>query len=286
MNITNFDSIRIEFLNYIQNVKQRSNNTFKAYCGDLRLFQKFWQDLNKKKSEDIFIVPAIEAYIEAIYLSNIDKSSIARKISCFNSLKKFLQIKGIDCQINLKRPIVVISDPQVLSIENINYILDKISDDSIPTKKPLRDKAILELLYATGLRVSELVKIEIDNLDLSNKSIIIRNKNKKERIVFFGQRALERIKNYLSIERPKIENLNECLFLNFKKHPLSVRSVQRICLMFRQFLLKSELTPCLLRHSFAAHLLDKGADLYLVQELLGHKTTVSTARYQKNKLTD
>lgn len=285
MKIADFVQVKNDFLNFIKNENQRSTNTCKAYSADLSQFYTFWQNWISKESHQLSLEIVIENFINKLLESKIDPSSIARKISCFNSLKKFLKRKNINLNINIKRPRVFLTDPQALSMDHINFILDKISDDSIPTKKPLRDKAILELLYATGVRVSELVKIEIGHLDLINKSIIIRTKNKKERVVFFGQRALERVKNYISIERPKIESSNECLFLNFKKEPLSVRSVQRICLMFRQFLLKKELTPCILRHSFAAHLLNKGADLTLVQELLGHKINLSTVRYQKSKIT-
>lgn len=296
-----FEQQKNQFINFLREEKQRSSNTWRAYQGDLNQFFTFWQELdaqtetltnplhNALTETDIGagvrpetpIGTALEKFLHTRAKSDIDKSSIARKVSCFNSFKKFLKSQQITVNCSIKRPAINLKTPQTLSVEHMSYLLDQIPDDALPTKRPLRDKAILELLYATGVRVSELVQIELGAISLTHKSIIIRSKRAKERVVFFGTAAHNRIKLYLETERPVSYNPHECLFVNYQNGPLTTRSVQRICAMFRPFLIKNQLTPCLLRHSFANHMLSSGADLGLVQELLGHKTQISTQRYKK-----
>jgi integrase/recombinase XerC len=136
------------------------------------------------------------------------------------------------------------------------------------------------LLYATGVRCSELVNICIADIDMDGKAIRIMGKGKKERMVLFGLKALEKIQAYCKYERPVVEDQNEPLFMNYRYGKLTSRSVQRIIKMFRAFLpIDRQLTPHKLRHSFATHLLNQGADLRAVQELLGHKTLSSTEKY-------
>ncbi|HLW73162.1 MAG TPA: tyrosine-type recombinase/integrase, partial [Candidatus Babeliales bacterium] len=152
--------------------------------------------------------------------------------------------------------------------------------EALPTRYPVRDKTIFELLYATGVRCSELVNICVEDVDMEAKTIRIFGKGKKERIVLFGLKACEKILEYYATERPEIHNQQEPLFLNYRYEKLTSRSVQRIIKMFRAFLpIERQLTPHKLRHSFATHLLNQGADLRAVQELLGHKTLATTEKY-------
>jgi site-specific recombinase XerD len=282
MNREQFAVYTEQFLRYLREEKQRSNNTYRAYTGDLKQFDQFWQELETSaQTTDIMLKPAIEKFLSTLAQSPIDRSSLARKISCFNSFKKFLKKQHIHLDFIYKRPPIQLKSPEVVSVNQITYLLDQIPDDALPTKSPLRDKAILELLYATGVRVSELVQIELASISLINKSICIRSKRAKERIVFFGTPARDRLEAYLKHERKEPQNTHECLFLNCRNQPLTTRSIQRICAMFRKFLTHEQLTPCLLRHSFATHLLTQGAEIAVVQELLGHKTTISTQRYHK-----
>ena len=150
----------------------------------------------------------------------------------------------------------------------------------MPTRFPIRDKAIFELLYATGVRCSELVNICIRDIDMKEKTIRIVGKGKKERLVLFGAKAYEKVMEYCKTERPPVEHQYEPLFLNYRYEKITSRSVQRIIKMFRSFLrIERPLTPHKLRHSFATHLLNQGADLRAVQELLGHKLLSSTEKY-------
>ena len=144
----------------------------------------------------------------------------------------------------------------------------------------MRDKAILELLYATGIRCSELVNICFNDINLEEKTIRIFGKGRKERIVLFGNKAKKQLVRYITAERETVAHKDEAVFLNFRGGQLSSRSVQRIIEMFRKFLqLERPITPHKLRHSFATHLLNQGADLRMVQELLGHQTLASTEKY-------
>jgi integrase/recombinase XerC len=170
--------------------------------------------------------------------------------------------------------------PVYLSVDEVFYLLDTVKDSDLPSKKPIRDKTIFELLYASGMRCSELCSITMGNLDIENKVIKITGKGRKERMVLFGSKAQKRIREYLKKERPKPISLSEKLFVNYRSGPLDPRSVQRIIEMFRKFLKGSKkITPHKLRHSFATHMLNQGTDLRIVQELLGHQSLSSTEKY-------
>ena len=159
-------------------------------------------------------------------------------------------------------------------------MLDTVKNDELPTRLPIRDKAIFELIYATGVRCSELTNIALEDIDLINKTILVFGKGRKERVVLFGKKAQKRIQEYLEKERCTPKTQNEKLFLNNRRTQLTSRSIQRIIEMFRKFLKVSRnITPHKLRHSFATHLLNRGADLRVIQELLGHKTIASTEKY-------
>jgi integrase/recombinase XerC len=167
-----------------------------------------------------------------------------------------------------------------LSVDEIFHLLDTVKNSELPSLRPIRDKTLLELIYATGMRCSELVSVQFKNIDLHNKTIRIIGKGNKERIVLFGEKAKLKICEYIEKERPPLASTEEYLFLNPRGGKLSSRSVQRIFEKFRQFLhLGRQLTPHKIRHSFATHLLNSGADLRVVQELLGHKTLASTEKY-------
>ncbi len=284
MNRIEFDNKKKQFLSYIKHEKQRAENTQKAYQADLDQFTAFWLTVDENEYRETLLEEVLQTYVESLFALEVNASSIARKISCFSSLKKFLEQDHIPLEVTLKRPYVPPKDPVVLPVIQVLDLLDKTPDNALPTKRPLRDKAILELLYATGVCVSELVHIEFGHIDFYAQSIKIRTKSKKDRRVFFGAQALKLLQAYIQLERPRVQSIEERVFLSFRSTPLTVRSVQRICAMFRQFLLtSSSLTPCLLRHSFATHMFKEGADLDTMQRLLGHKTAISTARYQKTE---
>lgn len=268
------------FLLYLKHEKKASVYTQRSYKGDLEQCALFWHTVETQEHTESNFNSILERFASALLQADIDKSSVARKISCLNSFKKFLKKQGIIIPVSLKRPFVKPKEPTILPVQQVFYLMEFPDNNELPTKHPLRDKAIVELLYATGIRCSELVAIEMNAIDFKTQSIVIRSKNKKERVVLFGAKAAERLKAYITQERPEVQSPYERLFLNYRTTPLTVRSIQRICAMFRQcFEDKKIVTPYILRHSFATHMLNNGADLETVQELLGHKTRASTERY-------
>lgn len=276
-----------DFITYLRIEKNLSDHTVRAYESDLKQFFNFWNQLGPDDKKLLSTRQIIERYLVNLFHKKIDKSTIARKFSCFKSFEKFLKTQGIVLKLKLQRPRLDKKLPIYLSVDEIFYLLDTIADDQLPTKKPSRDKAIFELLYATGVRCSELVAIRFKDLDMAGRTIRIIGKGKRERIVLFGQKAHDKLQQYLDNERPRPADVNEHLFLNNRTEPLTVRTVQRIFEMFRSFLkFEKHITPHKIRHSFATHLLNQGVDLRTVQELLGHKTLSSTEKYTHVSLED
>jgi integrase/recombinase XerC len=229
----------------------------------------------------------IERYLVGLFHKKITKNSIARKFSCFTSFELFLRTHGIRLNLKLKRPRVEKKLPIFLSVDEIFHLLDNVQEAELPTKYPVRDKAVFEILYATGVRCSELLNIRMCDIDLTNKTIRVLGKGNKERIVLFGEKAKDKVMAYLKQERPTPRKPEEPLFLNYRYKKLSGRSVQRIVEMFRKFLtVDRAITPHKIRHSFATHLLNQGTDLRIVQELLGHKSLATTERYTHVSLDD
>jgi integrase/recombinase XerC len=276
-----------DFLTFMRVEKNLSTHTLRAYESDLNQFFGFWNQLPEQDKQHLSPRQIIERYLVNLFHKKIDKSTIARKFSCFKSFEKFLQAQGIVLKLKLQRPRLDKKLPIYLSVDEIFYLLDTIPNEKLPTKKPARDKAIFELLYATGIRCSELVAIKLKDIDMNSKTIRIKGKGKKERMVLFGQKAQERLHAYFQNERPKLANPEEHIFLNNRDEMLTTRSVQRVFEMFRGFLkFERRITPHKIRHSFATHLLNQGVDLRTVQELLGHKTLASTEKYTHVSLED
>ena len=280
MTLKDFQKKREEFLTYISVEKNLSDNTKRAYKADLKQFDQFWAGLTKEEKKRLSIRQIIERFLVSLFYKKIDKSSIARKFSCFKSFERFLTTQGIKLSLQLTRPRLDKKLPVYLSVDEIFHLLDKVKNEDLITKRPYRDKAIFELIYATGIRCSELVNIEIKDIDFTNKTIRIFGKGRKERIVLFGDKAKKRLNLYLDKERPRFFNQNEKIFLNYRNGPLTSRSVQRVFEMFRKFLkIDKPITPHKIRHSFATHMLNQGVDLRVIQELLGHKALTSTEKY-------
>lgn len=269
-----------DFLSHLEVERRVAYNTYRAYASDLKQFLLFWESLPTDEQANLTPRQVVERYLVSLFYKKLDNHSIARKFSSFKSLEKFLKPRGIKLDFKLTRPRVDKKLPVYLSIDEIFHLLDTVKDSELPTDRPIRDKAILELLYATGMRCSELVGVQFKNIDLHNKSILILGKGNRERIVLFNEKAKNKILAYLEHERPHVQSKEEHLFLNARGGQLSSRSVQRIFEMFRGFLQHGrQLTPHKIRHSFATHLLNQGADLRVVQELLGHRTLSSTEKY-------
>ncbi|MEX0849200.1 MAG: site-specific tyrosine recombinase/integron integrase [Candidatus Dependentiae bacterium] len=287
MKIEQFKEHVREFITYLEVERNLSDNTLRAYSSDLKQFLHFWQELPKDEQTVLGIRLVIERYLVHLFYKKIDKPSIARKFSCFKSLERFLHTLGIELNLKLTRPRLDKKLPIYLSVDEVFHLLDKVDDTDLPSKFPLRDKTIFELLYATGIRCSELIGITFADVNMDEKTIRIFGKGRRERVVLFGQKAKDRIISYITNERMPGKSQRDYLFVNYRGGQLTSRSIQRIFEMFRKFLqLERHITPHKIRHSFATHLLNMGADLRVVQELLGHKTLSSTEKYTHVSLQD
>jgi len=251
-------------------------NTIRSYELDLNQIVRFWE----KDHKALDLKSVLQKFLIHLYNNKTKNSSIARKISCIKSLERFCLTQGRRLALKLKRPKVEKKLPIYLSVEEMFHLLDNVTPKSISSNHPFRDISILELLYATGIRCSELTNIKISDVDMKEKTIRILGKGNRERLALFGDKAADKIEEYLDKERVTPHDDNEHLFLNNRRTKLSSRAIQRTLENFRQFLkIKRPITPHKIRHTFATHLLNQGVDLRIVQELLGHKSLSSTEKY-------
>ena len=280
MTIVDFKEKKEAFLTHLKIERNMSAHTLRAYNSDLESFIAFWKTLPQDESHHLSLRQIIERYLVSLYYKKNDSSTIARKYSCFTSFTRYLKKHNIHIDLQLKRPRIQKKLPVFLSIDEITQALDKVQDHELPSKYPIRDKAIFELLYATGIRCSELVTIRWSDINMKEKTIRIVGKGNKERIALFGSKAKEKLNLYILKERVPILSPNDPLFISNHGKAFTTRSIQRIIEMFRRVLnINKHVSPHKLRHSFATHLLNKGVDLRVVQELLGHSSLTSTEKY-------
>lgn len=280
MNYINGIEKKADFLVYVQVERNLTANTCKSYTSDLHQFFSFWEKYNNDTQQDADIKIVLERFLIHLFHKKTQKSSIARKISCFTSFERFLKSSGIDINLKLTRPTVEKKLPTYLSLDEITYLLDTVQDKDLVSARPIRDKAIFETFYATGIRCSELTLIKIEDINFNEKTILITGKGRKQRYVLFGEKAKQRIMQYIHEERIYNDRGDTTLFLNHKGTSLTSRSIQKIFTMFSKFLtVRKHLSPHKIRHSFATHLLNAGLDLRALQELLGHQSLSSTEKY-------
>jgi integrase/recombinase XerC len=260
-----------------------SEHTLSAYESDIRDFEKFI-NLRKAAFESIDHI-FIRDFLGHLYERKLQKTSIARKLACLRSFFQFLIRDGR----RKTNPAELISSPR-LPKKLPSYLPE---DEAVRvvempkgiTLKPLRDHAILELLYASGLRVRELVGLNDENLDMPQQLVRVFGKGRKQRIVPFGEFAARALSGYLTerettgLSQPEDDGRTP-LFISVRGHRLSARDVQKLVESTRMQLPSGRrLTAHTLRHSFATHLLERGADLRAIQELLGHSSLATTQKY-------
>lgn len=284
MNCQEFEDKIAEWLEFLRVEKNVSQHTFLAYRRDLGQLTNFWKSVlsSEKDSYVLTFDIIIRRFIVSLFYKKISSATLSRKISCVRSLHKYFKARGINFTLNVQLPKKERKLPVVLSVDEIFHILDNVKNEDLPTKLPLRDKAIVEVFYATGIRCSELVNIRIDEIDFVEKTIRILGKGMKERIVLFGSKAKNVLIDYMEQERIILagKTSSPYLFLNSSGTNLTSRSIQRTFEMFRSFLkIDRHFTPHKLRHSFATHLLNAGVDLRVIQELLGHASLSATEIY-------
>ncbi len=280
MNIQDCLKYKNDFIRYLEIEKHLALNTRKSYDLDLAQFINFWKEIQEKEASEIPISKAISRYNTALLHKILDKRSVARKMSCLSSFIRFLKLHDINIEISFERPKIVNKAPEFLANKEIQFLIEELPNKSIPSQKPTRDKLILDILYSTGIRCSEIVNIKIKDIDLTNKKIFINTKNRKSRMVPLKETTESKLVDY--IKKECTEN-GEFLFVNHKNESLTTRSIQRICGMFEKFLTEGKkITPHILRHSFAVHMIEKGTDLKMVEELLGLRTLNVTKQYKKS----
>ncbi|MBL7196513.1 MAG: tyrosine recombinase XerC [Candidatus Omnitrophica bacterium] len=267
-----------KFLRYLEIEKNVSNHTILNYKLDLRDFKKFLQD---KPAEEVDYL-TLRKYLVYLKENNLSNRTISRRISCLRSFYKFLFREGLI----KNNPVLMLSTPKqdkmlpiFLTEDEVTRLIETPGTDTL---SGLRDRAIIETLYSTGMRVSELVSLNIDNIDFIGATLKVLGKGKKERMLPIGDQALKAINKYLSNRNSlkKAKKETKILFLNKNNRRLSDRGVRKIINKhIHTASLKSGISPHTLRHSFATHLLNRGADLRSVQELLGHANLSTTQIY-------
>ncbi len=261
------DPLIQQFLDHL--AARRSANTVRSYGSDLA-------QLSATLDSRFELTPdKLRLYLRKHAVTPVTR---ARKLSSLRAFVRFLKAAGhldSDPTEVLEAPIRRKRLPKALSLQQATELLDQ---DAL-SKSPMRDRAILELMYAGGLRVSELVGVDVSDLDLRERQLIVRGKGNKERVCLFGGTARAAILDYLESERVASSS-GGALFTNRKGGRLTTRTVQNIVKRWAKAVgLSPDISPHTLRHSFATHLLDGGADLKSVQQLLGHESLATTQIY-------
>jgi len=277
-----------DFLNYIKNVRRYSSHTIRSYCHDLEEYYSFCKDFNPEQEFFHLDHTAIQSYLQHLTRKGLSARTLARRLASIKSLYKYMQINNI-VELNIARlvktPKINRKLPHYLSLKEAHNILQ------LPTgnnEKALRDHLILELFYATGIRISELINIRMHDIRIEEGIIHILGKGSKERIVIMGDEATESLRSYLIVKNkinPRSDK-NDYLFPGIRKNKsgkikaISQRKVFNIVKKYLKVISNDEkLSPHSLRHTFATHMLDNGADLMAIKDMLGHNSLSSTQVY-------
>jgi len=271
-----------DYINYLTIERNLSGNTLDAYRNDLGRYCEYLQEEGIKRPDQIDI-NIIQKFINTLADIGLVASSLSRNFSSIRSFHKFLMGENI-VQTNpaelLQSPRLPARLPKILDLNEIEAILETID---INTNKGIRDRSIIETLYSTGLRVSELTTLEMNSIFFQHNVIRVIGKGSKERIVPFGDRAKKYLKNYISAVRSLLlrsTKSGDILFLNMRGTPLSRMGVWKIIQQYVKLAgIRKQVSPHVFRHSFATHLLEGGANLRAVQEMLGHSDISTTQIY-------
>ena len=266
-----------------------SDFTLTAYESDLRQFRDYFTppDADPPPAGQIDTL-ALREWLGALHARRLQPASLRRKLAAIRSFYKFLVREGslkLNAAKLLRTPKVGRKLPSVMTPEQANVLIDAVGAQPLHRPYPLRDTAIFEMLYGSGVRVGELVGLNLEDLDLAERWVRVRGKGRKERQVPFGKKALGALERYLA-ERKAKPGVT-AVFVNHHGGRLTSRSVHRIVRFYATYLAGDDrLHPHSLRHAFATHLLSDGADLRSIQELLGHSRLSTTQRYTQVSLED
>ena len=277
-----------DFKSYLVAEKNASPHTISSYLIDLYQFVQFLRESGHGEAQDTLHPKnidrlAIRSFLGYLYENSASGATMPRKLSTLSSFFRFLCREGhVETNVakTVPSPKKVNKLPSYLSVDEIFRLLD------LPDKKSLsgaRDSAILELFYSTGIRISELTGIHMEDLHLAQRMVKVRGKGKKERLLPLGQKSVGALEDYIEFRGKQIAKIHpvpEELFLNFRGRGISVRGVRKILEKYiRHNNFTGKISPHSLRHSFATHMLDAGADLRSIQEMLGHSSLSTTQKY-------
>ncbi len=268
------------FIAYLHNVKNTSNNTEMSYKRDLEKVLHFMVSRGKQEIKDVTAQDLID-YVKYLEESKFAAATVSRNIASLKAFYHYMVQEGLveeDISDKLKAPKIEKKAPEIMTPDEVVRLLDQPSGDS---PKEIRDKAMLELLYATGIRVTELITLSLSDVNMQMNFILCRDRN-KERIIPFGAAAKTAMERYLNGTREEmLENKkSDVLFANCSGQPMSRQGFWKLIKHYaKKADIQADITPHTLRHSFAAHLVENGADLRSVQEMLGHSDISTTQIY-------
>ncbi len=263
-----------QFLRHLELERGSSLHTLRAYRKDLEEFQEY----AGKKAADIEMID-VRGFVALQIRNGLSKTTAGRRLAAVRSFLKFLTREGY-----LKsNPAKLVTTPKAeqhlpgfLSVDDVFALIEKPDTMGFINS---RDRAILELLYSSGLRVAEAAGLNLEDINTKEGLVKVRGKGKKERVVPLGSKAVEAIKTYM-VEKILLKKKNKALFLNRSGLPLSDRGIRRIVVKYARLIgVKGQIGPHTIRHTFASHLLQAGADLRVIQELLGHASLSTTQKY-------
>ncbi len=268
------------FILYLHNMKKTSANTEMSYRRDLYKVQVFMENRGIGDISDI-TKKDLDDYVADLEKQNFKAATISRNIASIKAFYHYLINEGVvieDISEDLKAPKIEKKIPEILTTDEVIRLLNQPKGDS---PKEIRDKAMLELLYATGIRVTELITLKLSDVNMQMGYIVCRDSN-KERIIPFGREAKAALAKYLEKTRTSmlVDNEGDLLFSNCSGQSMSRQGFWKLIKYYaKKADIQSDITPHTLRHSFAAHLVENGADLRSVQEMLGHSDISTTQIY-------
>jgi integrase/recombinase XerC len=284
------DELLERYINYLRYERNASAHTIRNYHSDLLQFRDYLKGGDAEAAVDVRSIDTlrIRGFLALLFDREKKKTSIARKLAAVRAFYKFLAKEGVlaaNPAATVSTPKLDKTLPRIMTEEEMNNFLNRVAE-AVPKGEPMmrRDRAILELLYASGLRVSELTGLDLRSVNFGDEMLLVRGKGRKERIVPFGSKAREALNNYLPI-REKIlmearKSGQTAMFLNARGARLTTRSVDRLLKKYvRAFGPNVKVSPHSMRHAFASHLLTEGADLRAIQEMLGHRSLATTQKY-------
>lgn len=270
------------YVEYLKNVKKSSENTVASYRRDLLKFARYFKDKGIESAEEVNET-YLNSYVLDIEKQGMSMATVSRSIASIKSFYAFLlreKIVDEDPSVNIKPPKIIKKAPEILTIEEVNKLLDQPTNR---TPKEIRDKAMLELLYATGIRVTELVTLRLTDVNMKLGFIECHDgeRTRTVPVADVAQRALSR---YITEVRDEMSGGSDCLFFNCKGAPMTRQGFWKI---IKHYAAKAgidkDITPHMIRHSFASHMLGNGADIKSVQEMLGHVDIATTQIYLTSK---